>query len=76
MNTPPRSPTQNLTEFQQVIREKSDNFVGREFVFAAITDFLHRYNRGYFTIVGEPCTSYPFIIPMTYLLPPANHPKH
>ncbi|WP_167315545.1 hypothetical protein [Nostoc punctiforme] len=24
---------------------------------------------------SESCTSYPFIIPMAYLLPPVNHPK-
>jgi AAA ATPase domain len=41
-------------EFQQIICEKSQNFVGREFVFTAIAHFLHRYNRGYFTIVGAP----------------------
>lgn len=33
---------------------KSENFVGRDFVFSAINNFLHRYPRGYFTIVGVP----------------------
>ncbi|BAY25818.1 hypothetical protein NIES2100_56260 [Calothrix sp. NIES-2100] len=42
------------TEFEQIITEKSDNFVGREFVFTAIDEFIHRYRRGYFTVVGAP----------------------
>jgi hypothetical protein len=33
---------------------KSENFVGRDFVFSAINNFLHRYPKGYFTIVGVP----------------------
>ena len=59
MNTTPRSPIVTNTrghpsEFQQLIREKSQNFVGREFVFAAINEFLHKYAHGYFTIIGAP----------------------
>jgi ABC-type dipeptide/oligopeptide/nickel transport system ATPase subunit len=59
MNTTPRSPTPINTasypsEFQQLIREKSENFVGREFVFAAINEFLHKCDRGYFTLIGAP----------------------
>ena len=30
------------------------NFVGRDFVFTAINNFLHRYPKGYLTIVGVP----------------------
>jgi len=41
-------------EFQQLLREKSENFVGRKFVFSAISDFLASHSRGYFTIVGTP----------------------
>ncbi|MBK1986569.1 ATP-binding protein [Sphaerospermopsis aphanizomenoides BCCUSP55] len=41
-------------EFQQIITAKNHNFVGREFVFAAINNFLNQYDRGYFTIIGEP----------------------
>lgn len=41
-------------EFQQTLQEKSLNLVGRKFVFTAIDDFLNRYDRGYFTIVGAP----------------------
>ncbi|WP_413172315.1 ATP-binding protein [Anabaena azotica] len=33
---------------------KSENFVGRDFVFTAINNFLYRYPKGYFTIVGVP----------------------
>lgn len=59
MNSTPRTslktaPRGHPPEFKKIIREKSAHFVGREFVFAAIHDFLHRYNRGYFTIVGPP----------------------
>jgi hypothetical protein len=59
MNTTPRSPTPINTasyssEYQQLITEKSENFVGREFVFAAINEFLHRCSRGYFTLLGAP----------------------
>jgi hypothetical protein len=59
MNTPPRSPIVSNTrghpsEFGQLITEKSKNFVGREFVFAAINEFLHKYAHGYFTLIGAP----------------------
>ncbi|RCJ23905.1 hypothetical protein A6S26_20095 [Nostoc sp. ATCC 43529] len=59
MNTSPRPPTPINTpsyprEFQQVILEKTQNFVDRTFVFTAISNFLQRHNRGYFTIVGAP----------------------
>lgn len=53
--------TQNLInipryppEFQQIITAKNHNFVGREFVFSAINNFLNQSDRGYFTIIGEP----------------------
>jgi hypothetical protein len=59
MNTPPRSPIVtnsrgHPSEFQRLITEKSENFVGREFVFAAINEFLHKYTHGYFTLIGTP----------------------
>jgi hypothetical protein len=54
MNTTPRPPTVYPTEFRQIISEKSANFVGREFVFSAINNFLSRHSQGYFTIVGAP----------------------
>ncbi|OYD95793.1 hypothetical protein CDG76_12785 [Nostoc sp. 'Peltigera membranacea cyanobiont' 210A] len=59
MNTSPRPPTpinspSYPTEFQQVILKKSQNFVGRIFVFTAIFNFIQRCDRGYFTIIGAP----------------------
>ncbi|MBD2411518.1 hypothetical protein FACHB389_17895 [Nostoc calcicola FACHB-389] len=59
MNTSPRPPTPINSpsyprEFQQVILEKSQNFVGRTFVFTAISNFLQHHDRGYFTIIGAP----------------------
>jgi ribulose bisphosphate carboxylase small subunit len=41
-------------ELQSIILSKTENFVGRDFVFSAINKFLHRYPKGYFTIVGVP----------------------
>jgi hypothetical protein len=41
-------------EFQQIITAKNHNFVGRDFVFFKINDFFQQYDRGYFTIIGEP----------------------
>lgn len=54
MNITPRLLTPYPREFQQLIRTLSDNFVGRTFIFSAITEFLHHYRRGYFTIIGAP----------------------
>ncbi|MHC5735623.1 AAA family ATPase [Nostoc sp.] len=59
MNTSPRPPTpinspSYPTEFQQIILEKSQNFVGRAFVFTAISNFLQHCDRGYFSIIGAP----------------------
>lgn len=59
MNSIPKLPAAINTrghppEFEQLIIEKSKNFVGREFVFTAINEFLHKSHSGYFTIVGAP----------------------
>ncbi|MDZ8023767.1 MAG: ATP-binding protein [Nostoc sp. DedQUE11] len=59
MNSPPKPPTKinsrgHPTDFKQIIQAKSHNFVGREFVFTAINNFLHRHRHGYFTIIGAP----------------------
>ncbi|MEH2177801.1 ATP-binding protein [Nostoc sp.] len=48
------NPRGHPTEFEEIIQEKSHNFVGREFVFTAINNFLHSHNQGYFTIIGAP----------------------
>jgi len=59
MSLSPRPPTMNNSivnhqEFAAIIHQKSANFLGRDFVFTAINNFLNRYNRGYFTIIGLP----------------------
>ncbi|OUL35715.1 hypothetical protein BV372_09935 [Nostoc sp. T09] len=58
MNIPPSKIPINSasyqTKFKPLLLEKSQNFVGRTFIFTFINDFLHYYNRGYFTIVGTP----------------------
>ncbi|MDZ8226401.1 ATP-binding protein [Nostoc sp. ChiVER01] len=59
MNSPPKPPIKinsrgHPTDFEQIIQAKSLNFVGREFVFTAINNFLHRDRQGYFTIIGAP----------------------
>jgi hypothetical protein len=40
--------------FQALIEEKTEGFVGREFVFEAIENFLTSQPNGYFIIEGEP----------------------
>ncbi|MHC5734923.1 ATP-binding protein [Nostoc sp.] len=59
MNSPPKPSTAinsrgHPTDFEQIIQAKSHNFVGREFVFTAINNFLHHHRHGYFTIIGAP----------------------
>ncbi|MBD2778195.1 AAA family ATPase [Iningainema tapete] len=54
MNIKPGHLAYSHHEFQQLIDEKSTNFVGRDFVFSTITDFLKYQPCGYFTIVGAP----------------------
>ncbi|HEY9665867.1 MAG TPA: ATP-binding protein [Coleofasciculaceae cyanobacterium] len=59
MNPPVQPPTLvntpgSLTKFQQLLQEKSTNFVGRKFVFTTIHEFLQKYDRGYFTLIGAP----------------------
>ena len=41
-------------QFQSLIADKTDGFVGREFVFEAIEDFFHKQPNGYFTIEADP----------------------
>ena len=53
-NTTVKNTRGHPREFEAIITEKSRNFVGREFVFSAINNFLQEYDRGYFTIIGEP----------------------
>ncbi|ACB50502.1 hypothetical protein cce_1152 [Crocosphaera subtropica ATCC 51142] len=39
---------------QTIITEKSRDFVGRDFVFSTINNFINNYDKGYFTLIGEP----------------------
>ncbi|MCJ8281140.1 MAG: AAA family ATPase [Rivularia sp. ALOHA_DT_140] len=48
------NPIENTSSIQQTSQEKTSNSIAREFVFTAIDNFLNRYDRGYFTIVGSP----------------------
>ncbi|MDJ0617892.1 MAG: AAA family ATPase [Calothrix sp. MO_192.B10] len=48
-------PQQQLPqEFERLIREKTQLFCGREFVFNAIEGFFSKNLHGYFTIIGDP----------------------
>ncbi|MBO3459191.1 AAA family ATPase [Aetokthonos hydrillicola Thurmond2011] len=40
-------------EFEALIQEKIHSFCGREFVFDAFNEFLSKYPKGYFTVVGD-----------------------
>jgi hypothetical protein len=42
------------SQFQGLIADKTEEFVGREYVFHAITDFLNNQPNGYFTIEADP----------------------
>ena len=48
--TPKNVPTQ----FQSLIADKTEEFVGREYVFDAIEAFIANNPKGYFTIIGDP----------------------
>lgn len=40
-------------EFKTLIREKTESFCGRKFVFEAIENFIKYNSNGYFTVVGD-----------------------
>ena len=42
------------TQFQSLITDKIEGFVGREYVFDAIEAFISNNPKGYFTIIGDP----------------------
>jgi Effector-associated domain 10 len=42
------------SEFQCLIADKTEGFVGREYVFDAIEAFIANNPKGYFTIIGDP----------------------
>jgi hypothetical protein len=42
------------TQFRSLIADKTERFVGREYVFDAIQSFINNNPKGYFTIIGDP----------------------
>lgn len=46
--------TDKLYAFTTLIEEKTQGFVGRQFVFDALDAFLREHDRGYFVVQGEP----------------------
>ncbi len=48
------TPQKVSTQFQSLIADKTEGFVGREYVFNAIHSFINNNPKGYFTIVGDP----------------------
>jgi Effector-associated domain 10 len=44
----------SLSQFQSLIQDKTEGFVGREYVFNAIQTFIQENKKGYFTIIGDP----------------------
>lgn len=50
-----RQPTSYIrSQFQSLIDDKTQDFVGREYVFDAIEAFIGNNPKGYFTIIGDP----------------------
>lgn len=45
---------EQIRDYTRFINEKTHDFVGRQFVFEAITGFTETYPRGYFFIRGDP----------------------
>jgi hypothetical protein len=44
----------SLSQFQSLIQDKTEGFVGREYVFNAIQTFIQENKKGYLTITGDP----------------------
>jgi serine/threonine-protein kinase len=49
-----QKPSTVLSQFQSLIQDKTEGFVGREYVFEAIQTFIQENKKGYFTIIGDP----------------------
>lgn len=45
---------ENICDFEDFIKERTQDFAGREFVFDAIDDFIENHESGYFFIYGDP----------------------
>jgi len=50
LGLPPNIPDQ----FRSFIESRTEGFVGREYVFAALDEFIRKKDRGYFIIQGDP----------------------
>ena len=50
----PQSYIPHQFRFRALIAEKTEGFVGREYVFDAINAFISNNPKGYFTIIGDP----------------------
>lgn len=48
------TPKNVSTQFQSLIADKTEGFVGREYVFDTINTFIANNSKGYFTIIGDP----------------------
>ena len=42
------------SQFQKIIREKTENYVDRPLISTIINNFLQNHNHGYFTLIGSP----------------------
>lgn len=49
-----QNPSTVGSQFQALIQDKTEGFVGREYVFDAFQAFLEENPKGYFTIIGDP----------------------
>jgi len=49
-----QKPSTVLSQFQSLIQDKTEGFVGREYVFDTIQTFIQQNKKGYFTIIGDP----------------------
>ena len=49
-----QKPSTIRSQFQSLIQDKTEDFVGREYVFSAIETFIKENSKGYFTIIGDP----------------------
>jgi Effector-associated domain 10 len=49
-----QKPSTILSQFQSLIQDKTEGFVGRKYVFDAIQAFIQDNSKGYFTIIGDP----------------------
>jgi Effector-associated domain 10 len=49
-----QKPSTIRSQFQSLIQDKTEDFVGREYVFSTIETFIKENSKGYFTIIGDP----------------------